>query len=136
MGGEFGQTSEWDFSTERQWPLLQFPFHAGLRCCVAALNRLLGSVPALKEQQFSAAGFRWLGLSHCEESVVAYQRIGQKGRFVRIILNMTTVGRTNWTPDIQGKLKWKVVLSNRIDRKQKQVQLTITSPPLAGLVLA
>ena len=155
MGGEFGQTAEWDFRTELQWSLLQFPIHAGLRACLAALNHLLKTTPALYEQQFSPAGFRWLDLSHREESVVAYQRIDKKGKSVIVLLNMTPVARSNWSVNLQGKLKWRVlfnsnqtawggsgfmpqqeVLSIWIDRKQKQVSIQVDLPPLAGLVLA
>ena len=154
MGGEFGQTTEWDFRTELQWPLLQFPVHAGLRLCVAALNRLLKTTPALYQDQFSPTGFYWLDLSHRQESVIAYQRIDKKGKCVIVVLNMTPVVRTNWTLCVQGKLKWKVLFnsdqtdwggsgisqqqvatSRWIDRKKKEVQLTFTLPPLAGIVL-
>ena len=154
MGGEFGQTSEWDFRTELQWPLLQHPIHAGLRSCVAALNQLLTTIPALFERQFHADGFRWLDLSHRQESVIAYQRMDKKGKAVIVLLNMTPIVRNNWTLNLVGKLKWKVlfcsdlkswggsssiedlsVASSWNDRKQKQVSLTLHLPPLAGVVL-
>jgi len=154
MGGEFGQTSEWDFRTELQWSLLQFPIHAGLRACVASLNRLLKNNPALYQTQFSPDGFRWLDLSHQQESVIAYQRFDKRGKSLLVVLNMTPVIRTNWALEVQGKLKWKIVfnsdqaawggsgvmqqqevVSTWIDRKQKKVQLTFSLPPLSGLVL-
>jgi 1,4-alpha-glucan branching enzyme len=154
MGGEFGQTSEWDFRTELQWPLLQHPIHAGLRSCVAALNQLLTTIPALFERQFHADGFRWLDLSHRQESVIAYQRMDKKGKAVIVLLNMTPIVRNDWTLNLVGKLKWKVlfcsdlkswggsssiedlsVASSWNDRKQKQVSLTLHLPPLAGVVL-
>jgi 1,4-alpha-glucan branching enzyme len=154
MGGEFGQTSEWDFRTELQWSLLQFPIHAGLRACVASLNRLLKNNPALYQTQFSPDGFRWLDLSHQQESVIVYQRFDKRGKSLLVVLNMTPVVRTNWTLVVQGKFKWKIVfnsdqvawggsgvmlqqevVSTWIDSKQKKVQLTFSLPPLSGLVL-
>jgi 1,4-alpha-glucan branching enzyme len=154
MGGEFGQTSEWDFRTELQWPLLQHPIHSGLRSCVAALNQLLTTIPALFERQFYSDGFRWLDLSHRQESVIAYQRMDKKGKAVIVLLNMTPIARNNWTLNLVGKLKWKVlfcsdlkswggsssiedlsVASSWNDRKQKQVNITLHLPPLAGVVL-
>lgn len=154
MGGEFGQTKEWDYRTELQWPLLQYPIHAGLRSCVAALNRLLRNYPALYENQFSSAGFSWLDLSHRQESVIAYQRIDKKGKAVIVLLNMTPIPRAGWTLEIEGKLKWSTLFcsdevswggsstlqdialtSSWINRRQKQVRIILNLPPLAGVVL-
>ena len=38
MGGEFGQTHEWDFSQSLDWHLLQYPIHQGLQNFVKNLN--------------------------------------------------------------------------------------------------
>ncbi|MEO7801340.1 MAG: 1,4-alpha-glucan branching protein GlgB, partial [Ginsengibacter sp.] len=57
MGNEFGQTSEWNYKTELQWDLLQFPPHKKLQECVKALNHLYTEEPGLYEQQFGFAGF-------------------------------------------------------------------------------
>jgi len=86
--------------------------------------------------------------------VIAYQRMDKKGNAVIVLLNMTPIARNNWTLNLVGKLKWKVlfcsdlkswggsssiedlsVVSSWNDRKQKQVSITLYLPPLAGVVL-
>ena len=43
MGGEFGQTHEWDFSQSLDWHLLQYPIHQGLQNFVKNLNTVFKS---------------------------------------------------------------------------------------------
>ncbi|MCR6720728.1 MAG: hypothetical protein NVV59_10635 [Chitinophagaceae bacterium] len=58
MGGEFGQTTEWNYKSELDWELLQFDPHRLLQNCVARLNLLLKSEPALYKNQFNKKWFR------------------------------------------------------------------------------
>lgn len=155
MGGEFGQTNEWDYRSELNWGLLQYPIHKGIQQCVRALNQLLCSYAALYELQYSPAGFEWVDLSHRQESVVVYRRIGNDGKSLYVILNMTPVVRTDWELIIHGKLKWKEVFNSDakewggsglvanplipscyLSPSEKKVKLTIQLPALAGIVLA
>jgi 1,4-alpha-glucan branching enzyme len=78
MGNEFGQTTEWNFSSELDWELLQYPVHEGLQTCVRDLNMMYRSMPALYEFQFERKGFEWLVLDRREEGIMAYRRMGRK----------------------------------------------------------
>jgi 1,4-alpha-glucan branching enzyme len=49
MGNEFASTKEWDFKSELQWDLLQYPNHGGMRYFVQTLNALYRAHPALYE---------------------------------------------------------------------------------------
>ena len=51
MGNEFAATKEWDFQSELQWDLLQYPNHGGMKYCVQELNALYKAHPALYELQ-------------------------------------------------------------------------------------
>ena len=155
MGNEFGQTSEWNYKSELNWPLLQFDPHRLLKDCVTALNRLLRNEPALYQRQFSTAGFEWIDLDHREESVMVYRRRGKKKKDdLLVILNMTPVVRNDWGIYVKGKaykeeifnsdsqLYWGTgnvfnpdIRSELVDKEQKMYRLTVNLPPLGGIIL-
>ena len=97
MGGEFGQSEEWDFQNSLDWHLLQYEYHDGVRKLVADLNKLYKSEPALYEKQFSSEGFEWINYGDAENSVLVYMRKGHdpENNLV-VICNMTPVVRENY----------------------------------------
>lgn len=155
MGNEFGQTTEWNYKSELDWPLLQFDAHRLLKDCVADLNKLLQEHPALYEKQFESGGFEWVDLNHRQESVVAFRRRGiKKEDDLLIILNMTPVVRLDWTIEVSGNAYhteifnsdsikyWGTgnvynpsIRSELIDKDQEKWRVTLNLPPLAGIIL-
>lgn len=155
MGGEFGQTSEWNFERELDWPLLQYDAHKKLQHYVSALNQLLRSEPALYELQFEKGGFEWIDLSHYNECVVSYRRIGSKRKDdLIIVLNLTPVERTDWILHTKGKLDWQVIFNSDaveywgggrfveqkvevkvVDKKAKDCEIKLNLPALSAVVL-
>lgn len=157
MGGEFGQTSEWNYKSELDWPLLQYDAHRLLQDCVVKLNQLLREEPALHENQFNIYGFEWVDLNHRAESVIVFKRKGKKAEDdLLIVLNMTPVVRNDWEITVKGKaysrelfnsdaaIFWgtgKVYnpeirsekLTENEDEESYRIRLNI--PPLAGLIL-
>ncbi len=155
MGGEFGQTKEWDYRTELSWDLLGFNCHRDLRYCVASLNQLLRNEPALYQNQFNVYGFEWVDLQNRSESVMVYRRKGRRPQDdLLIILNMTPVVRMDWTIEYSGKPYkqeifnsddrhfWGSGLVNNptirhewIDKKAKRSRIIVNLPALSGIVL-
>lgn len=106
MGGEFGQTSEWNFESSLDWHLLQYGFHDGIKKCITDLNALYKNHPALYEKQFSAEGFEWINYSDNENSVLAYIRKGNKEKEnLVVVCNMTPVVHENYRIGIPKKGK-------------------------------
>ncbi|ARV15154.1 1,4-alpha-glucan branching protein GlgB [Polaribacter sp. SA4-12] len=97
QGGEFGQTSEWNFNGSLDWHLLEYDVHKGAQTLVKELNKLYKKEPALHQKQFSAEGFEWIDHGDHENSVMSYVRKGvnEKDNVV-IILNLTPVPRENY----------------------------------------
>ena len=97
QGGEFGQTSEWDFNEKIDWSLLNFKTHKGVQNLVKDLNSMYKNEPALHQKQFSAEGFEWINHGDHENSVISYVRkgINEKDNLV-IILNLTQAPRENY----------------------------------------
>lgn len=107
MGGEFGQSEEWNFESSLEWHLLQYDYHKGIKQCITDLNTLYRNYPAMYEKQFSAEGFEWINYSDNENSVLAYIRKGNKEKEQLIVVcNMTPVVHENYRIGIpkSGKL--------------------------------
>ncbi|MBL7740394.1 MAG: 1,4-alpha-glucan branching protein GlgB [Chitinophagaceae bacterium] len=155
MGGEFGQTSEWNYKSELEWHLLQYDVHKKLKDCVADLNKLLKQEPALYENQFTIYGFEWVDLNHREESVMVYRRKGKLPEDdLLIVLNMTPIVRNDWDIYVRGKTYEKEIFnsdsaiywgtgnvynpdirSELVDKEQEIYRIRLNLPPLAGLIL-
>lgn len=155
MGDEFGATSEWNYKSELQWELLQFEPHNGLKRCVADLNKLLRSEPALYENQFNIEGFEWIDLNHRADSVIVYRRKGEKAKNdVLVILNLTPMVRRDWKVYADGKAEWQEIfnsdareywgtgdvynpsiLTTLVDKKEKRYEINVHLPPLGVIVL-
>jgi 1,4-alpha-glucan branching enzyme len=94
MGSEFGQWREWNHDRSLDWHLLDDPSHAALWRYVQTLNWFLNTEPALHEQDFDPAGFRWIDCSDNENSVVSTIRYAKDPRdFLVMIFNFTPVPR-------------------------------------------
>ncbi len=97
QGGEFGQTSEWNFNGSLDWHLLDFDVHKGAQTLVKDLNKLYKKEPALHQKQFSPEGFEWIDHGDHENSVMSYLRKGvnEKDNII-VVLNLTPVPREDY----------------------------------------
>ena len=97
QGGEFGQTSEWNFEGSLDWHLLNYEVHKGAQTLVKDLNKLYKTEPALFEKQFSHEGFEWIDHSDHQNSVMTYVRKGNKEKDnLLVILNFTPIPRNDY----------------------------------------
>ena len=155
MGNEFGQTEEWNYKTALRWDLLQFECHKGMKNCVSGLAHLLKKEPAMFEKQFESDGFEWLDLNNRSELVISFKRkSSQPNEELIIVLNMTPKERGNWKVNVPEQEIWveifnsddvhywgtgnymnTVLLLPELVNNDAHYQLTLTLPPLAGIVL-
>ncbi|MEM1257859.1 MAG: 1,4-alpha-glucan branching protein GlgB [Bacteroidota bacterium] len=97
MGGEFGQTSEWNFQESLDWHLLDYEFHQGVQKVVQDLNKIYKAQPALYEKQFSPEGFEWIEWNDSENSVLTYVRKGHDSKEDLVVMaNFTPVPREKY----------------------------------------
>ena len=112
MGGEFGQTAEWDFEKGLDWWLLEHAPHKGIQNLIKTLNHLYTTEAALYDKQFSHEGFEWLDTTDRENSVVVYTR---KGNIVKdqliIILNLTPIPRPDYRIGVPMQGIWQEILN-------------------------
>ncbi|TMM29379.1 1,4-alpha-glucan branching protein GlgB [Polaribacter aestuariivivens] len=108
QGGEFGQTSEWNFEGSLDWHLLQYDVHKGAQTLVKELNKFYKKEKALHQKQFSHEGFEWIDHGDHQNSVLSYMRKGENEKDnIIIVLNMTPVPREKYRIGLPkaGKLK-------------------------------
>lgn len=97
MGGEFGQTAEWNFQQSLDWHLLQYEVHSGTQKLVKDLNAFYKNHPALYEKQFSPEGFQWIDYGDHENSILTFIRKGHDTKNdIYVVLNFTPVPRENY----------------------------------------
>jgi 1,4-alpha-glucan branching enzyme len=113
MGGEFGQTTEWNHEKGLDWWLTEFPLHQGVMALIRDLNHLYKSYPALYQKQFSPEGFEWIDLSDRKNSVLAYMRAGTMEHPPLIVVcNFTPVPRAAYQVGAPVAGRWKEVFNS------------------------
>jgi 1,4-alpha-glucan branching enzyme len=89
MGGEFGQSSEWNADSQLDWSLLQFEIHDGVKKFIGDLNRIYKDYPALHELDCEPAGFSWIAADDAEKSIFTFCRHDSGGDSIVVVLNFT-----------------------------------------------
>ncbi|MCR9228814.1 MAG: 1,4-alpha-glucan branching protein GlgB [Flavobacteriaceae bacterium] len=97
MGGEFGQSSEWNFQESLEWHLTRYDFHSGIQKAIKDLNKMYRSNPALYQKQFKPDGFQWIEYNDQENTVISFMRKGNDPKDDLIVVcNFTPVPRENY----------------------------------------
>ncbi len=108
MGNEFGQQSEWNHEKTLDWYVTEYNFHKGIQSWVKVLNQLYKSEKALYECQFEQSGFDWIDYSDNKNSVIAFQRRGEKETDVIIVV-------ANFTPQVIEKYRVGVPIEGKYE---------------------
>jgi 1,4-alpha-glucan branching enzyme len=153
MGNEFAQSSEWSHDHSLDWHLLQYPEHKGIQTLVRDLNHLYRDTPALHELDCEAHGFEWLVIDDTDQSVFAWLRRGRdSGQMCIVVLNFTPQVREGYRLRVPVAGPWREIFNSdsarfggtnvgnagRVDAVPLDSggELTLTLPPLAGVLLA
>lgn len=116
MGGEFGQTNEWNHDHQLNWNLLNYAPHKGVSAYIKALNKLYTSEPALYEKGFDASGFEWIEHNDYTNSVVTYLRKGKRAdEAIVVACNLTPVPRDNYRIGLPATAELVEVLNSDAD---------------------
>ena len=117
MGGEFGQSAEWNHDGSLDWHLLQYNLHAGVQKLTRDLNAFYKSHPALYKHQFDHKGFEWIDYSDNNNSVISFQRNGDnKEEMLIIACNFTPEARHHYRVGVPYRGTW-VEIFNSDDQK-------------------
>ncbi len=154
MGSDFAQWDEWNYDASLQWDLLRWETHRGVQKCVADLNHLLRTEPALHEVDFDGRGFEWIDCHNWQESTLSYIRRAKNPQdFLVICCNFTPVPRFSFrvgVPELcyyqeifnsDSEYYWGSNLGNaggvwaeEIPAHGRPFSLSVVLPPLAAVV--
>lgn len=95
MGNEYAQFREWDFDNSLEWFMLDYPKHKMHQRFIADLNRFYLSSPPLWEDDFGWDGFSWSLVNEADINLIAFERIGRRGKSILCIFNLSPVDRFN-----------------------------------------
>ena len=113
MGGEIGQSGEWNANAQVDWRLLEMgPYHRGTQKLVEDLNQLYLAESALWRSDFDTDGFRWIDCLDNQNSVLSFARRDPTvGSEIAVILNLTPVLRRRYRLGMSRRGKWREVLN-------------------------
>lgn len=155
MGGEFGQSAEWNHERSLDWHLLDYQFHKGVQLLLKDLNKLYKTEHALFQYAFEHKGFQWIDYGDRENSVIAYQRQSEKKEDLLIIVcNFTPAVRQHYRIGVPYRGQWKeffnsddhkyggsgvvnhgLLMTSPVKYHQRDYSVSVTLPPLAMVVL-
>lgn len=111
MGGEIGQSCEWNFNNSLNWHELQWPFHQGIQKLVADLNALYKSSRAFWSQDFTPDGFQWLTSDDSDHNTLSYMRIGDNGEEIVVVVNFSGQAWQDYQVALPKGGKWQEILT-------------------------
>jgi 1,4-alpha-glucan branching enzyme len=156
MGTEFGQGNEWKSAGVLDWYVLDYPLHQGMHRLVRDLAHLYRQSPALYRYEFDWRGFEWIDCNDAEQSVLSYLRRGENDELMLVILNLTPVPRHDYRIGVPRAGQYREILNSdsmyyggsnmgngtepltaeAMPWMSRDYSLSLTLPPLAGIVLA
>lgn len=153
MGCEFGQGTEWNHNQSLDWYVLDYQGHQGIQKLVQDLNTTYASSVEWHFHDFEPAGFTWLDCENHDQSIIAYARKAH-GKISVVILNFTPVERHNYRVGVPQSGTYQEIINSDstyyggsnmgnpsathtedISWHGFDCSITLTIPPLAGLVL-
>ncbi len=154
MGGEFGQWGEWNHEHSIDWHLLQWETHQGVRLLVRDLNELYRKEPAMHQLDETWEGFEWLDMSDADNCIISFARAAENPEdFLIFVFNFTPTVLHHYKIGVPKAVKYETILNS--DSRYywgsnagipvvkaadegwsgKPAHISITLPPLAGLIL-
>jgi 1,4-alpha-glucan branching enzyme len=106
QGGEFAQEQEWRFDQSLDWHLVEDAGHAGVQALVRDLNGVYLAQPALWERDFDPQGFWWLEPNDADNNVFAFTRVGDDGRVLVCVMNLSPLPREGYRLGLPREGRW------------------------------
>ena len=112
MGGEFGQSREWNHDRSLDWHELGDERHAGIARWFADLNNFYSGRPELWELDTSPDGFEWIDCSDRDAGVVSFIRRDKRGGALVFAANFTPVVRGGYRIGFPKGGRWREALNS------------------------
>ncbi len=154
MGCEFGQWAEWSESKSLDWHLLDWENHQGIQKIIRDLNALDKREKALHQNDFDWRGFEWIDFNDADRSVISFvRRAKDPSDFLVVVLNFTPGVHNDYKIGVPEAGEYEIIMNSdsefyggsnvgesnlqahQGDWQNQPANLTLTIPPLAGVIL-
>ncbi|HET9260767.1 MAG TPA: 1,4-alpha-glucan branching protein GlgB, partial [Acidimicrobiia bacterium] len=112
MGGELGQSSEWDHDGGLRWPDEDDGLAAGVARFVGDLNRIYRDYPSLHRLDTVSEGFEWVVADDAANSVLAHVRSAPDSPPMLVVHNLTPVPRPDYRIGVPQPGRWIELLNS------------------------
>ncbi len=129
MGGELGQFIEWNFATELDWFLLEYPSHKALHNFVKDLNHFYVENPQLWQVDYSWEGFYWLCVDDNEQNIIAFSRKDKANKELFTFCNFSPVERKKYRIGVPHSGEYSIIFTSDMEKyggktKRRKTYLT------------
>ncbi len=154
MGTEFGQFKEWDYASELDWLLLDYPAHSTLKHFYKKLNEFYLNNSPMWEIDYSWEGFEWISNDDYTQSVISFRRKDKKGNEIIAVCNFQPVLRENYSIGVpvdgtysevfntdaaefggSGLTNGTAIVADEVPMHGLEQSIKLTLPPLSVLYL-
>ncbi|MDR0444903.1 MAG: 1,4-alpha-glucan branching protein GlgB [Puniceicoccales bacterium] len=111
MGGEFGQSNEWNYQQSLDWHLLAYDDHSGIQRLIIDLNTLYKKFSFLSLYDSDPCGFQWILCDDFDHSVFAFLRKGTTTEeCLLVVCNFTPVTHEHYRIGVPLQGTWQCIL--------------------------
>jgi 1,4-alpha-glucan branching enzyme len=154
MGSEFGQWAEWSQAKSLDWHLLDWENHQGIQKIIGDLNKLQKQEKALHQSDFDWRGFEWIDFNDADRSIISFiRRAKDPSDFLVVVLNFTPSVYEQYQIGVPEAGEYEIIMNSDSkfyggsnvgeistharwgDWQNQTANLTLTIPPLAGVIL-
>jgi 1,4-alpha-glucan branching enzyme len=113
MGNDLAPYTEWNFTWQLEWNLLQYPAHKGINETVKALNKLYRSEKALHHFNFDPKGFEWIDAGDRNNSIlITLRKSDIKNDVLMIICNLNIMPHEDYKIGLYAKQTWALIFNS------------------------
>jgi 1,4-alpha-glucan branching enzyme len=113
MGNDMAPYTEWNFTWQLDWDLLQYPSHQGLNNTVKALNQLYRKEKALHHFNFSPEGFKWVDAGDRNNSILITQRNSDiKNDVLLVICNFNVQPHVDYKIGMDAQQSYELIFNS------------------------
>jgi 1,4-alpha-glucan branching enzyme len=113
MGFEFGQFDEWKDKEQLDWQLFDFDMHAKVNEYVKELIKVYKRSKPLYEFDHLQAGFEWIDVNNCDQSIFSFLRKGSdKDDYLLIVCNFTDKTYSNYQVGVPSECRYREVFNS------------------------
>ena len=142
MGCEIGELNEWERHAQLEWFWVDYEPHKEIKDHVRRLNKLYAEKTALWSHDCSWRGFEWHSTGNEDKRVIAFSRLGEKGKRIVAIFNFSSDSFERSNVELSyADAEYKTLLScgyveeNEAFRTDENGILTLDVPEISALIL-